>query len=68
MRTRIARKIVNWVMMAAMVLVLVSGMLMHRMEANMWLGITHGVSGYLLFICAVVHWFQHRGPISRKGK
>lgn len=60
MRRRTGMKIVNWLMMAALIIVVVSGTLLHGIGANMWLGITHGLSGYLLMICAVIHFFQHQ--------
>lgn len=60
MKTKTARKMINWIMMISLILVVGSGTLLHAMGASMWLGITHGVSGYVLAICAVIHFFQHR--------
>ena len=47
-------------MTAALIIVVVSGTLLHRMGADMWLGITHGVSGYVLLILALIHLLSHR--------
>ncbi|MBO5158611.1 MAG: hypothetical protein J6B94_03335 [Lachnospiraceae bacterium] len=60
MNKRTAIKIVNWIMMAALIIVVVSGTLLHGMGASMWMGITHGLSGYVLLICAIIHFIQHR--------
>lgn len=54
------RKLVNSLMTAALIIVVVSGTLLHRMGASMWLGITHGVSGYVLLILALIHLLSHR--------
>lgn len=54
------KKIVNYLLLAALLAVAASGILLHRMGANMWLGITHGVSGYLLIILGIIHVIQHR--------
>lgn len=54
------RKLVNSLMTAALIIVVVSGTLLYRMGASMWLGITHGVSGYVLLILALIHLLSHR--------
>ena len=49
---------VNWIMLVALVVVFVTGLLLKPMP-GMWMGITHGVSGFVLFVCAVIHCVQH---------
>lgn len=51
-------KIVNWLMLLSLVVVFVTGILLKPMP-GMWMGITHGVSGFVLMICAVLHCVQH---------
>lgn len=52
------RQILNWTMMISLVLVFVSGMLLKPFP-GMWMGITHGVSGIVLFISAMIHIVGH---------
>ncbi len=52
------RRIIDWVMLISMIVVLVSGILLKPFP-GMWLGISHGVSGYLLAICGFVHCIQN---------
>ena len=48
------RQILNWTMLISLILVFVSGILVKPFP-GMWLGITHGVSGFVLFISAMIH-------------
>ena len=52
------RQILNWTMMISLVLVFVSGILLKPFP-GMWMGITHGVSGIVLFISAMIHIVGH---------
>lgn len=54
MKTRKARMIINWIMMISLITVFVTGILLKPMP-GMWMGITHGVSGFVLMISAVIH-------------
>lgn len=49
---------VNWIMLASLILVFVSGMLLRPMP-GMVLGITHALSGYVLLIAGFIHCVQH---------
>ena len=50
--------ILNWTMMISLVLVFATGILLKPFP-GMWMGITHGVSGFVLFISASVHILKH---------
>lgn len=52
------RQILNWTMLISLILVFASGMLVKPFP-SMWMGITHGVSGYVLFISALIHIIGH---------
>ena len=52
------RQILNWTMMISLILVFVSGLLLKPFP-GMWMGITHGVSGIVLFISAMIHILGH---------
>ncbi len=52
------RQILNWTMMISLILVFVSGILLKPFP-GMWMGITHGVSGIVLFISAMIHIVGH---------
>lgn len=58
MKKRKLMVIINWVMLISLIVVFVSGILLKSMP-GMWMGITHGVSGFVLVISAVVHSVQH---------
>ncbi len=51
-------KILNWTMMISLIVVFVSGILLKPFP-GMWLGITHGVSGIVLLVSALIHSFGH---------
>lgn len=55
---------VNWIMLVALVVVFITGLLLKPMP-GMWMGIAHGASGFVLFVCAVIHCVQH-GMLKRK--
>ena len=59
------RQILNWTMMISLILVFVSGMLLKPFP-GMWMGITHGVSGIVLFISAMIHIIGHMRIRKRK--
>ena len=50
--------ILNWTMMISLVLVFATGILLKPFP-GMWMGITHAVSGVVLFISASVHILKH---------
>jgi len=52
------RQILNWTMMISLVLVFASGILLKPFP-GMWMGITHGVSGIVLFVSALIHIVGH---------
>lgn len=51
-------QILNWTMMISLILVFATGILL-KPFSGMWMGITHGVSGFVLFISASVHILKH---------
>ena len=51
-------QILNWTMMISLILVFATGILLKPFP-GMWMGITHGVSGFVLFISASVHILKH---------
>lgn len=59
MRTRKMRMAVNWAMLISLIVVFVTGILLKPMP-GMWMGIAHGVSGFLLVISALIHCVQNR--------
>ena len=50
--------ILNWTMIISLFLVFVTGILLKPFP-GMWMGITHGVSGFVLFISASTHIIKH---------
>ena len=63
MNKRTKAAILNWTMLISLIVVFASGMLLKPFP-GMWLGITHGVSGIVLFISAMIHSVKH---MRRKG-
>ena len=51
-------QILNWTMIISLLLVFVTGILLKPFP-GMWMGITHGVSGFVLFISAGTHIIKH---------
>ncbi|MBQ8280453.1 MAG: hypothetical protein IJZ23_11470 [Roseburia sp.] len=58
MSKRTKANILNWTMMISLIVVFASGMLLKPFP-GMWLGITHGVSGIILFVSAMIHALKH---------
>lgn len=58
MKNRKAIKVVNYIMLIALIIVVMTGILLKPMP-GMWMGISHGVSGYVVAICAIIHCLQH---------
>lgn len=50
--------ILNWTMLISLILVFASGILLKPFP-GMWMGITHGVSGIVLFVSAMIHILGH---------
>lgn len=59
-------QILNWTMMISLILVFISGVLLKPFP-GMWMGITHGVSGIVLFVSAMIHILGHM-RIRRRAK
>ena len=51
-------KIVNYMMLVSLFVVFVSGFVV-KIISNMWVGITHGVSGIVLFVSILYHCVTH---------
>lgn len=51
-------QILNWTMLISLILVFATGILLKPFP-GMWMGITHGVSGFVLFISAMIHIIGH---------
>lgn len=58
--------LINWIMLISLILVMGSGIML-KFIPGMWMGITHAVSGLVMFICAVIHCVQH-GMMKKKRK
>ena len=58
MSKRTKTSISNWTMMISLVVVFATGMLLKPFP-GMWMGITHGVSGMILFVSAMIHGLKH---------
>lgn len=54
-----AVRIVNEVIVAALVIVTLSGVLLYPLENAAWLAALHKLSGVVLFLGAVAHMRQH---------
>ncbi len=52
------RQILNWTMLISLIVVFVTGILLKPFP-GMWMGISHGVSGFVLFISAMIHIIGH---------
>lgn len=51
-------QILNWTMLISLNLVFITGILVKSFP-SMWMGITHAISGFVLFISASVHILKH---------
>lgn len=60
------RQILNWTMMNSLILVFVTGILLKPFP-GMWMGITHTVSGFVLFVSAMIHILGHMGLGKKRG-
>lgn len=60
------RQILNWAMMISLILVFVTGILLKPLP-GMWMGITHTVSGFVLFVSAMIHILGHMGLRKKRG-
>ena len=58
MKNRKSRVILNWTMMVALIVVFVTGILLKPMP-GMWMGIAHGVSGFVLVVTSLIHAISH---------
>lgn len=58
MSKRAKAAILNWTMLISLILVFVTGILLKPFP-GMWMGITHGVAGFVLFISALMHSIKH---------
>ena len=58
MSNRTKTNILNWTMMIALIVVFATGILLKPFP-GMWMGITHGVSGIVLFVSAMIHGLKH---------
>lgn len=67
MKKRKMMAAVNWIMLLSLITVFVTGILLKPMP-GMIMGITHGVSGFVLVITAVIHCVQHGMLKVRKKK
>jgi hypothetical protein len=60
------RQVLNGTMLVSLILVFVTGILLKPFP-GMWLGITHGVSGFILFVSAMIHILGHMGLRRKRG-
>ena len=58
MKKRKAMMAVNYIMLISLIIVFVTGILLKPMP-GMWMGISQGVAGFVMVICAVIHCVQH---------
>ena len=52
------KQILNWTMLISLILVFATGILVKPFP-SIWMGITHAVSGFVLFISAMIHILGH---------
>lgn len=52
-------RLVDEVLLAALLIVIVSGMLMHPFSNVLWIGILHKLSGVVFFLGMIAHVIQH---------
>ena len=55
---RLGTQALNWTMLISLTLVFVTGILLKPFP-GMWMGITHGVSGFVLYLSAMTHIVRH---------
>ena len=51
-------KIINYMMLVSLFVVFLSGFVV-KILPNMWIGITHGISGIVLFVSILFHCVTH---------
>ncbi len=59
MKTKTFRSWINWIMLISLIVVFISGILLKPFP-GMWMGISHGISSYIVAICVVIHCVQNR--------
>ena len=59
-------QLLNWTMLISLSLVFGTGILLKSFP-GMWMGITHGVSGIVLFVSAMIHILGHMFPRKKRG-
>ena len=59
-------QILNWTMLISLILVFGTGILLKPFP-GMWMGITHDVSGFVLFVSAMIHILGHMGLCKKRG-
>ena len=59
-------QVLNWTMLISLILVFGTGILLKPFP-GMWMGITHGVSGFVLFISAMRHILGHMILRKKRG-
>ena len=55
---KLGTQALNWTMLISLTLVFVTGILLKPFP-GMWMGITHGVSGFVLYLSAMTHIVRH---------
>ena len=58
MSKRARTDILNWTMLVSLMVVFATGILLKPFP-GMWMGITHGISGFVFFISAMIHTVKH---------
>ena len=54
-----AVRLVDMVLLTALVAVVISGMLLHPLSDVLWIGILHKLSGVIFFLGMIAHVIQH---------
>ena len=55
---KLGTQALNWTMLISLTLVFITGILLKSFP-GMWMGITHGVSGFVLYLSAMTHIIRH---------
>lgn len=58
MSKRTRTNILNWTMLISLIVVFATGILLKPFP-GMWMGITHALSGAILFVSAMIHSLKH---------
>ncbi len=67
MRVLKMKRIINRLLILSLLVAFVSGLVL-KTAPGMWTGILHGVSGLVLFICAVIHGIQYGAAKRRQNR